>query len=361
MRRLRILTGRHVGSSLDLDPGMHLIGANHGCDITVTDWTFVPLRLVVDEDGIVTAEWDASPADGATRADAGASPTSRHRFDDFVPRRFENVVLCVGPCEGDWPADVVLLDHIFQPTPERVAKWAGARLLRGRPAFAAGAGVLSLAAVGIAWAMFSGPSAPPPPTLAAARGAMQRSLDQLNAGKLDVKVDNSTLVVTGIVETSDQAGQARALIEASRGLHPALQRFAVASDVAEAIRGAVGLPGATVKHAGDGVFTYTADAPDLNAARHAVDRAQADLSSVVRRIDVTIEHTAPTDSTPILSRMTGDGLSVVQTRDGVKHLIVRSAADSPISTSELLSLPSPLSRPESLGAHPMSASKEKTP
>ena len=106
MKRLRILTGRHVGAHLDLADGAHVVGAGNDCDITITDWTFAPLELVVAADG-VTCRWYGQ----ATPAAPDARPEAERRLvlADLAPREFDGIVLCVGPVDAPWPCDVQLL------------------------------------------------------------------------------------------------------------------------------------------------------------------------------------------------------------------------------------------------------------
>jgi type III secretion protein D len=336
MKRLRILTGRHVGAALDLAPGIHLIGAGSDCDINITDWSFAPLRLHVgkDGDGEVMAEWTPTePAHGETPGSAGAPQPQWRKLTDFEPREFEGTVLCVGPAHGTWPADVALLDAVFQPTPQRVARWAGSKLRTRRVAALSAAAVVALGlVVSVVLAGARRPQAPVP-TLETARASLQQELDSLQAGQLQVKVEQTALVVSGLLDNADQATTVHAAVRAQRGPFTILPRFTVASDVAETIRSTVGLPNATVRHVGDGVFSYVAEAADERAARAAIERVSSDLAPAVKRIDATFEHTE-SSSGPILSRFTADGISVVQTRDGVKHLVVKSA----VSTRDALTL-----------------------
>lgn len=338
MKKLRILTGRHAGASLDVDNGSHLLGPGPDCDITITDWSFAPLRLHVGRDGDdgVVAEWLASPPADAG-GDAPPPRTQWRKLADFEPREFEGTVICLGPAQGTWPSDVALLDQVFKPTAGRVVRWAGAGLRTRRVALISGAAVVTLSLV--VSVVLAGAKRPqgPMPTLESARDGLQHDLDALVDGRLQVRIDATGLVVTGLLDTPEQATAVRAAMQARRGSFPALPRFTLATDVAETIRGTVGLPNAAVRHVGGGVFTYVAEAADEPAARAAIERVSADLAQTVKRIDATFERTEGKESGPILSRFTSDGISVVQTRDGVKHLVVKSS----VSQREALTLSAP--------------------
>jgi type III secretion protein D len=341
MKKLRILTGRHVGASLDLPNGCHLLGPGDDCDITLTDWSFAPLRLHVGREGddSVMIEWTAQALDAPDDGNAPAAVQPQWRtLADFEPREFDGTVICVGPAQGAWPSDMALLDAVFKPTPGRVARWAGATLRTRR------AGAISAAAVAMGVLVFSavvaGAQRPPPPApgVDTVRAELQLQLDRVADGQLRVVAEPAGLVVTGMVDTPELAAAVRTVMQARRGPFPLLPRFTLATDVAETIRGTVGLRNATVKHVGGGVFTYVAEAADEAAARAAIERVSADLASTVKRIDATFERTEGRDSGPILSRLTVDGMSVVQTRDGVKHLVVTSSV-SPRDALDLASRP----------------------
>jgi type III secretion protein D len=336
MKRLRILTGRHAGASLDLPSGQHHTGPDHDCDISINDWTFAPLQLSLDDSGEVTARWYL-----AGSAEPPATP-SQHRFTDFQPRAFGDIVLCFGPVDQPWPSDLQLLDSTFQPTPQRVARWAGMRLRAGAASVVGGAVVLSLCVMASVLMMGAPKANKPAETVASVTARVQQLVSQSGVRGLKVEVDPSNrsgVLVSGMVET---AAQSRSLSTALAGLSstlPVLQRVAVASDVAESIRSSVGVAGAEVKYMGAGVFAYTAETNDAKAVRQAIDRVSADLGDAVRRIDVTLElgDKKPVD-VPILSSMKDGEISVVQTRDGVKHLVV-TEPERTVAVGKALSLP----------------------
>jgi type III secretion protein D len=332
MKRLRILTGRHAGASLDLALGPHTTGAEPDSDVAITDWTIAPLHIVVSDSDEVLASWSEADA-------AGVAVQQTHCFVDFEPRAFGDIVLCVGPADQAWPSDLQLLDSTFKPTPRRVARWAGARLRAGAASLLAGASVLALCVMGSV-ALMSAPKAEmPPETVASMTARVRQALAQAGQPELKVQPDRMGLLIVGMVESTEQAQAVNAAVHGIAGPVAVVLRVAVAAEVAETIRSTVGLAGAEVKHVGDGVFSYTGEAQDPKAVRQAIDRVSADLGDVVRRIDVTLEQTdKQTADIPILSSLKDDEISVVQTRDGVKHLVV-AEPERAVSASKALSLP----------------------
>lgn len=322
MKRLRILTGTHVGGHLDLSSGTHLLGAGNECDITITDWTFAPLELVVDDQS-VTCRW-SRPGKG-TRGSESAPVERRIALDDFEPREFDGIVLCAGPVDKEWPSDVKLLSLVFAIAPKRVVKWARRRF----PAYLVPFGLASALVAGAVMAFPLLKAAPPAaaaPTIAEVRAQLQHALDRVAGAHLATEIQYHTIYVTGMVEDAREATASRAVLSAHRGPYPLVPRFAVAADIAETIRGTAGLTNPTVRHLGNGVFSVTADVTDERAARAALDRMSADLAPSVKKITASLEKIYPNDPLgPILSRSQQEGLSVVQTRDGVRHLVMDAA------------------------------------
>ena len=325
MKRLRILTGKHVGAHLDLLPGTHLVGAGNDCDITITDWTFAPLQLTIDRHAVRCSWHQSGPAAaGKPRRPAAGGADIDHSLPlaDLEPREFDGIVLCIGPVDEPWPTDVQLLSVVFAPVPNRVARWALERVPR-RGMFIAVAGLVVISlGLSLPW-LNAAPVQPLPPTLEETRARIQLALDRVAGGRLRAQVENRSIFVSGMAETSQEAEAGRAAIAANRGPHIAVPRFAVATDIAEAIRSTAGLTNPSVRHVGGGVFVVEAEVTDERAARNALDRMSADLAPAVTQIKASFEKIYPNDPLgPILSRSQIDGLSVVQTRDGVKHLVL---------------------------------------
>ncbi len=342
MKRIRFLTGKHAGACLDLAHGNHSIGQSDDNDISITDWTFAPLDISVGDDGAVNASWSGSSA-GESGADIDESGRVVKRFVDFEPQAFGDIVVCVGPVDAEWPTDMVLLGTAFAPTPQRLAQWAGSELRRSRAPLFVGIAVLALLSVGVA--LFSAA-----PADASLRAKQRESIEQvqarlraavkpMGAQTVEIGIDGAGLVVTGLLEAAEQARALRATLDAQNSPYPVTHRYSTATAVAESIRSAVGVAGAEVKYAGDGVFTFTAEVSDTKAAREAIDRVAADLAPAVRRIDPTLETTEKDKAqVPVLSSMTAGDISIVQTRDGQKHLVV-TAPESTVSVRSALSIP----------------------
>lgn len=317
--RLRILNGTHAGAFLDLGPGTYSIGHADDCDVSIADWHFETLSLRIGTDAVAQVEW--------TRG----SP-QRLRFDDFVPVDFDGISVCTGPSDAQWPGDAALVAATRAVAPSGSLAAVGQRLV-ARPARAvpgAVAVIVALASAGWLMSASSKTADVPGPTLEMSRDTLQRALDGVAAGRLQVRIAQGTLSVDGLIDNAEQARAVGAAIKAAPLPFALQQHVSVASDVAEAIRNAVGLPGAQIAYRGAGVFSYAARATDVAATQAALDRVTADLSPVVKRIDAVLEEpAAPQPPGPaVLSSLSTDGVSVMETRDGVKHMVLTVAPDA---------------------------------
>lgn len=332
MKRLRILTGRHAGAFLDLDEGLHRVGHSDDCDVVLSDWPGAPLQLEV-KDGSVSACHTPGPQD----TDAVARCLS---LPDWQPQDVDGIVLCCGPVDQAWPRDVELLEQVFAPTPLRMARWARGRMRQQRRDGPRGgrsvvgwsaAALAALVGLGLVVRGHEAPAAEPPPNPAQAAARLQALLRSNVSADLVVQADGDTLVVRGKVADAAQAVLARQTLENLRSQVPGLghfetlPRFAVASEVTDALRGTDGLRHAQVTDLGAGVYRVQAEVRDEAAARDQLQRVASDLAPAVKRLELQLTLVDQPDPIgPILSRTQDDGVTVVQTRDGVKHLVLRS-------------------------------------
>jgi type III secretion protein D len=341
-KRLRILTGRHVGACLDLAVGRHSVGDDPQCDIVISDWAQAPAQVEVHDDGNVMLRLESEPMPQA--------------MVDFEPRTFQSIVLCAGPTDTPWPDDLALLGTAFEPATHKAAKRARAwaRAFGGAaPGSAAaragsmrpwlGAALLGATAVVLVPMLVpahsSNANEAPPPTLAQTRDRLHEALRAAGAADLQVLVQDKALRVTGLVDEAEHLPRVQATIQSLAGPFPVQQHFASASAMVESIRGAVGVSGAHIRHLGRGRFSFAAEVKDPQAVRDAVDRVARDLAPLVQSIELELDTTeVKKTELPILSAMTVGRVSVVQTRDGRKHIVV-GTPESTVSVADALSVP----------------------
>lgn len=327
-KELRVLSGTHAGASLDLTAGSHSLGASPDCDISIADWRFEPLSLRVDQDATVVAQW------------SGNSPHAL-RFDDWAPVDFAGVILCLGPTGKDWPERAQMMQAlrsveaaIAPPVAARPARTLDRRLVAW-----GGTSLVALVAAGWIATASSEPHQARVPTLRAAGADLQSALDRTTKNRLQVSEASGALVVDGVVDDARQAQQAMQAIDGVPRAIKVVRRFSVASEIAETIRTSVGLANAHIDYHGNGVFSFTATTPDIAATQADLNRVAVDLAPTVRRIDAVLEE-PPMPHPPlpaVLSALTtDDGIDVMETRDGVKHLVLSSPSPSSTPSSPAL-------------------------
>jgi len=327
-KELRVLSGTHAGASLELAAGSHSLGASPECDVSIADWRFEPLTLRVGQDDAVVAQW------------SGSSPHAL-RFDDWAPVDFAGVILCLGPTGKDWPERAQLMQGlrsveaaIAPPVAVRPPRKLDRRLVAW-----GGTGLVAIVAAGWIVTASSEPNEPRVPTLRTAGADLQRVLDNTTRNRLQVSEASGALVVDGIVDDARQAQQAMQAIDGVPRSIKVVRRFSVASEIAETIRTSVGLAGARIDYRGNGVFSFNAITSDVAATQSDLNRVAVDLAPTVRRIDAVLEE-PPMPHPPlpaVLSALTtDDGIDVMETRDGVKHLVLSSPPPSSASSSPAL-------------------------
>jgi type III secretion protein D len=317
MKQLRILSGAHAGAFLDLSPGTHTLGRADDCDITLTDWSLEALALRIGADGVVTAQW------------SGAQPRGL-RMDDLAPVDFGGLVACIGPCDAVWPPDAQLLAALRSSAAPGPFVTLRSSAIASRRGIASGFAAVMVAAIGLVWlaSASSSPRDDGKGTLASTRVALQQQLDALAPNRLAVSSTAGALSVDGLVDTPEQARAVTIAMDAVPPRFPLMRHVSVATDVAESIRGALGLPGAQVSYRGARVFSVAVESADVAATQAAINRVAVDLSPLVRHIDAVLQETpeARVSMPAMLSTLTADGVSVMETRDHVKHLVITNVA-----------------------------------
>ncbi|QET06511.1 hypothetical protein FOB72_32015 [Cupriavidus pauculus] len=340
-RQLRILTGYHAGARLDLPPGRHIIGADEQADVHISDWHGDPVTIAFAEDGTVTL---------ASATNVGDTPVV---MGDFVPARRGDIVLCVGPGDAPWPAEVKLLEAMFAPVPAPAAAPAAAAPATSAPATPAPStatapassrtrprrrwlrigvcAVVATTAIGAAMAMSltrmpKASASVTAPERVPELTPMQRRLATVEhalktSGQRDLKaaVVDDGIVVSGMVPTAaDAATLRRTLAQADNG-HVAV-RLSVAASIADDLRASLSDPGAEVSYSGDGVFRVGGTVRDPARARALIERIRGDYGTAVRRIDVDLAGQAA-DNTPrnVHAALHVEGLRYYQLPDGTKN------------------------------------------
>ena len=283
MKQLRILTGRHAGARLRLTHQRYTLGAGNDTDVQISDWKHTPVVLMIDECSDVIRM--AIEADDAQAGRATA-------LEDFVPRRFGDIVLCVGSGDDNaWPGDVELLQRLMRPARNRAQ--AGA------------------------------PSGRPPLQVRVAGALAREGLNGLSAEAAgDAKV-----VVSGLVNSHREIERAHAVLR-EFGETAVVNRYASADDLTRSISDALADASLNVRYEGSGVFLVQGAVRDVDALHSIVGRIGSDIGPLVKRIDIDVKELPPAERAHLDAMLMSPDLQYVQTPDGTKHLVVVSTAAS---------------------------------
>jgi type III secretion protein D len=299
----------------------YVVGDGDEADIVLSDWSGPAVRLTPRDEGTGYA-----PADSAEHRDGDT-------VDDLVPRRFGDVVLCVGPVEADWPSDIALLEALMAPAPPARAdtaalprrwwRWRDAgrerRLVFGGAMLSALLLCLFIAVIGHGHSA----AAPPEPL----RSRVVRAVQATGVLGLSIRTaSDGKVYVDGMVADGSEASRVRAALAPL--LHEGVVlRHASASDVAQSISDALANPGLAVRYRGDGEFRVSGATVGLDAVRRKLERIAADLGPAVTRIELAATDLPPPPILPTNALMSAGDVQYVQTRDGTKHLVIQSPAD----------------------------------
>lgn len=321
MKSLRVLNGLHAGACQALAPGRYRIAAGGaeappeqgdapGVDalgITLLDWVGSPLLLHVTAGG---------PVQATTAVDMQSEPVPSC-WPDHQPRRFGELVLCIGDDAASWPRDADLLALMaFHPVVPKLPRST-------RPgAWGARAGMLGAGVLVTLGAFYgrAGTAAPEPPT--ARPDVVAHLLTQGLAGRgldeLQVTRERQDVVLSGLVQNAREAQLVRlavAVVEQSTGM-PIVSQWEVADDVASTIVAALRAPGVHARYAGAGRFRVegvVADPVGLSATGGALAK---DLGSNVKGIDFALLRRQK--SSPFSSAVASGELRYSERPDGAK-------------------------------------------
>ncbi len=332
MKQVRILTGAHAGAQLLLDSSSQRLGKGAGFDIDLDDWNHAPIELLVDQEGNSVSAYVLNDVEG------GAGKEFAGLLENFVPRRFLDVVLCCGPADGEWPSDVSLLEQLMRPAPVVVLE-APKKPWR----LWASMGVTAVALLGAFGGVVMRQSAAAQQRVPqeALLDQVFRAVDALQLKGLYVTAEGEQVVVEGLLDSPPQVQTVRAAL-ARFPRQRLAHRYAAADQTARSIIEALGVAGLQVMYRGQGVFAVQGKAQDLPHLREASQRVAGDLAPLVKRIDVEATALPPPERVAVGSVMATDGLQVVETRDGAKYLTLAPLPVMPVV--ELVDPPAPSAR-----------------
>ncbi|AXW64084.1 type III secretion protein HrpW (plasmid) [Ralstonia solanacearum] len=317
-KHIRVLTGRHAGASLDLLPGDWIVDSADTAAVRISDWTAEPLQLQVGaESGVLRISGEA------------AEP-----WPDLEPRRFGDIVVCVGPAGEPWPSDLDLLQRLLAPPPPAPLPAADAVAVdtpvKAPPAHRprAHAGWMGVAAVALltpcalllastreAQHAPQAPAVAPLPLIDRVRTALgQHSVDGLNIEQRDGEI-----TVHGMART---AMESLSVQRELRNVSPRVRiDLPVAPEVIENLRESMQEPGLSISYLGDNRFSVSGAAQKPDRVRAVVDRVRGDLGVNVKDIVLNIRRASQDGKLDANSVLSVDELHYVESPDGTKRFL----------------------------------------
>jgi type III secretion protein D len=337
MKLLRILTGIHAGAQLRLARQRYVIGGDAQADIVLTDWRHDPVCLTVnDSDEVIVSTLPAPGTPASAAPDPDKDPGAAF-LDELVPRRFGEIVICVGPTEAAWPSDLRLMESMVSGTAKprkrtrrtRGDLGVGPRRPRRDKRMLVAAGVLCAAMLGSFVGVVSTKGAAGHAVAAEPlQTRVARAVQAANVSGVSVRVSaDGSVSVEGMVFDGAEASRLRNALAPYIGERVA-HRFASAADVSQSIGDALSNPGLAVRYRGDGEFVVTGASVGLDAVRAKLHRIATDLGQNVSRITLSASELPPPQTLPTNALMSTAEMQYVQTRDGTKHLVIRRPVEA---------------------------------
>ena len=295
------------------------MGPDAQASIRITDWTADLLALRVDaEHGVLLESEDGETA-----------------WDDLSPRRFGDVVLCVGPADEAWPSDLTLLERVLSPTstdanPDSVAPahapvsdapaparprsrkgWMGVTAV----ALLTPCALLLASTRETTLAAHSASSAQPP-----LLERVRLCLAQHRIDGLQLEQHDNEIIVHGIVTSAnEELSTLRDLRRLSPSIHTDLS---IAQEVIENLRESLQEPALRISYLGSNRFAIAGPAVHPERVRATADHVRSDLGGNVKDIVLDITQArlrnAKADATSALSV---DELSYIESSDGTKDFL----------------------------------------
>lgn len=326
-REIRLLTGRHAGGRIKLDPTHTHIGNDDEAEIQISDWNLPTMELSYHDNGRISI-----------RNPAAISPAVM--LDDFVPHRFGDIVLCVGDGEAEWPSDIALLETMLMPASMPVPAHGVAtaslqqpvsvsRRRRGaRHAGLAGVALLAIGCAGIALPAVLHPRVDRPMHDGAPQPNVEMllgSLHRLQLGDVQVKPADGGFEIVGVVPDSTSEVTARNTLEA---IAPGklIWRVGCVDQITRDLQESLHDPALQVRYLGNRAFGVSGVAKHAGAARATLEQLSGDLAPMAARIasQFTVDDrmAPPSD---VESLLAVGNLRYVVSSDGTKHFVTAQA------------------------------------
>ncbi|KHK49842.1 type III secretion protein HrpW [Ralstonia sp. A12] len=318
-KHIRVLAGAHAGACLDLTPGHWMVGSGPEASIRIADWTADALSLRVDtEKGILIESDDGDLA-----------------WEDLSPRRFGDVILCVGPVGETWPSDLALLQRVLSSLPA-ITSHHGAAPAESPTADARAAarprarkGWMGVAAVALLTpcALLLASTRETPQAARAQEPALPPLIERIRAclaqhhiDGLQIEQRDTNITVHGIVgSAAEELATLRDLRTVSPETHTDLS---IAPEIVENLRESLQEPGLRIAYLGDNRFSIAGAASHPERVRATAEHVRSDLGSNIKDIVLDVTQARARDAkTDATSALSVDELRYVESSDGTKDFL----------------------------------------
>jgi type III secretion protein D len=368
MTRLRILSGRHAGVSIDWLSHRLVVGASEDLDVFIGDWNAATIELQRDADGRPQARWAAGPGSVPVQGERPDGDDRICALEPWMPVRFGAVILCIGPADGDWPDDAELLSRCFlPPVPASSPAALGAVVRRrrapvGRRLMIAAVACCTVAATpsSIPRSVLSSAAAVPVSVAKAASAVvvpagaavassppvvdpMQQLRDALGEPALrglELELRGERVVVRGVLPSRAAVDALNQMLDRRAATLTLGRRFVAAQDIVDRLNEAAPVDDLIVRHLDHERFDVSGRVVDPARVQKALEQVAVDLAEFGARIDIALQPLH--DALPSMSGLLIDsqGTSFLRTRDGVKHIVV-----APTSAATRRGSPEPTASP----------------
>jgi type III secretion protein D len=359
MTRLRVLSGKHAGASIELDQQQYTLGASDDFDIYIGDWDAQNIELQISSDGLVKARWAAN-SDALVQITDGVLQDDQYglQFNALTPVRFGSIIICVGFSTEAWPSDADILQSLYLPKPavttnantDEPTEDTQPKSGNGLRKYAV---VMTVVLMSVAGAITLGNSlvASPPRARAEPKtpliGRVKEALIFAGASHLAVAQDATLVIVDGVLETRERASKVNQKLDALQANSQIVRRYRSIEDIADMIRESLSSYPLQVKYVEGKSFVVEGQVADPAKVKAVLDGVQGDLAAHGVTIVAKLKGINRSNEGFTAVLVDDLGTSYTQTRDGVKHLTAKTTTGSRPSAQMESALPMVAEQPQS--------------
>jgi type III secretion protein D len=331
LTRFRVLSGRHAGASIDLVNESYTLGANDEFEIYIGDWDAQNIRLEIGVNGVVQARWREASKPTLSIADS-VLENDEHVlvFKEIEPVRFGSIIVCIGACTATWPSDADILQKFYSAKPVVSEAESDSRHRLGgtwRKYMTISAVVLVSFGGALKLSNSFSVNAALKPTMPQVPliERVKEALIFVGASRLSAKQNGTLITVDGLLDTREQVSRVRQKLSGLGANAQIMQNYRSADDIANMIRESLSAYSVQVKHLREKLFVVEGNVADPAKVKAILAGIQADLAGLGIKINAEIKAIGPKLNEGVTAVLVDDfGTSYTQTRDGVKHLVLKA-------------------------------------